>query len=325
MGIFVTSIQSVLAILIMIAVGYFTQGLNWFDDNFSGSISKLIMKVALPASIFMAMMQFFKPDQLAKLSTGLIYTIISILVGYLVSWLEIKAFKVPRGRRGLMMTAINGANTVFIGMPLNVALFGEISVPYLLVYYIVNTVIIWTLGIWIIAADDPTVNQKDGKKVNFDLNHLIPAPLWGFIVALPFVYIPWLKTHLLVNFVSMTLTDVGGLVTPLSLIYIGIMLKKFGISSIKFDFHLILTLIGRFIISPIIMAVIVFAGLKFGVQMNGIFQKTLIIQAATPSLAVLPILASNYHGDVKFATNVVVATSVLFIVVVPVIMVIQSI
>jgi hypothetical protein len=39
----------------------------------------------------------------------------------------------------------------------------------------------------------------------------------------------------------------------------------------------------------------------------------------------LPILASNYHGDVKFATNVVVATSVLFIVVVPVIMVIQSI
>ncbi|MFT8867483.1 AEC family transporter, partial [Liquorilactobacillus nagelii] len=72
MGVFVTSIQSVLAILIMIAVGYFTQGLNWFDDNFSGSISKLIMKVALPASIFMAMMKFFKPDQLAKLSTGLI-------------------------------------------------------------------------------------------------------------------------------------------------------------------------------------------------------------------------------------------------------------
>lgn len=45
----------------------------------------------------------------------------------------------------------------------------------------------------------------------------------------------------------------------------------------------------------------------------------------TQGLNWLPILASNYHGEVKFATNVVVATSVLFIVVVPVIMVIQSI
>lgn len=325
MNVFVTSIQSVLAILIMIAIGYFTQGLGWFDEKFSGSISKLIMKVALPASIFMAMMKYFKPDQLAKLSSGLVYTIISILVGYVISWLEIKAFKVPRGRRGLMMTAINGANTVFIGMPLNIALFGQISVPYLLVYYIVNTIIIWTLGVWVIAADDPTIDKKKGQKVKFDLSHLIPAPLWGFIVALPFIYIPWLKTHLLVNFVSMTLTDVGGLVTPLSLIYIGIILKQFGISSIKIDFHLILTLIGRFIISPVIMAVIVFAGLKMGIQMNGIFHKTLIIQAAIPTLAVLPILASNYHSDVKFATNVVVATSTLFIVVVPVIMVLQSI
>lgn len=324
MSVFITSIQSVLAIVIMIAIGYVTQGFGWFDEKFSGSISKLIMKVALPASIFMAMMKFFNPSQLANLSTGLIYTILSILIGYVLAYLEVRLFHVPHGRRGLMMTAINGANTVFIGMPLNVALFGQVSVPYLLVYYIVNTVIIWTLGIWVIAGDDPTINRGNGQHAQFDWHHLIPAPLWGFIVALPFVYIPWLKEHLLVSFVTMTLSDVGGLVTPLSLIYIGIMLRKFGIASIRFDFHLILTLLGRFVISPIIMVLIVVAGMHMGVHINSIFQQTLIIQAATPSLAVLPILATTYHSDVKFATNIVVATSVLFIVVVPIIMVLQS-
>ncbi|CAM2829300.1 AEC family transporter [Fructilactobacillus fructivorans] len=322
MAIFITSIQSVLAIVIMIAVGYITQGLGWFKESFSGSISKIIMKVALPCSIFVAMLKYFHPEQLANLSTGLIYVVLAILLGYVVSWIEVKLFRVKKGRRGLMMTGINGANTVFIGMPLNIALFGEISVPYLLVYYIVNTIIIWTLGVWVIAADDPTA--KDGSKAKFDWHHLIPAPLWGFIVAIPFLYILWLQEHLLVNFVQTTLTDLGALVTPLALIYIGIMLRSFGLKNMHFDKDVILTLVGRFVISPLIMAAIIFVGFKVGVSMVPTFSKTLIVQAATPSLAVLPILAQTYHGDVKFATNIVVSTSVLFIIVIPIIMLIMG-
>lgn len=325
MSIFLTSIQSVLAIVLMIAVGYYGQQKGWFDEKFSGSLSKLIMKISLPASIFMAMMKFFNPTKLATLSMGVIYTIISILVGYVVAWIFVRVVKVQRGRRGLMMTAINGANTVFIGMPLNVALFGQISVPYLLTYYIVNTVIIWTLGVWVIAGDDPTIDRDGGNKASFDWHHLIPTPLWGFIIALPFIYIPgWENALMKLTFATTALTDIGALVTPLSLIYIGIMLKRFGILNMHFDGNVICTLLGRFVISPIIMAIIIFCGLHVGVHMNDVFQQTLIIQAATPSLAVLPILANTYHGDVKFATNIVVSTSVLFIVVVPIIMVLQN-
>ena len=69
------------------------------------------------------------------------------------------------------------------------------------------------------------------------------------------------------------------------------------------------------------MACIILLGLPtLGWSMAPIFQKTLIIQAATPALAVLPILANTYHSDVKFATNIVVSTSTLFIIVVPIIM-----
>lgn len=37
-------------------------------------------------------------------------------------------------------------------------------------------------------------------------------------------------------------------------------------------------------------------------------------------LAVLPILAKEAHGDVKYATDVVVMSTVLFVVVVPILM-----
>lgn len=323
MTIFWTSIQSVLAIMFMIAIGYFADQKNWFDQQFSKSLSKIIMQVALPASIFMSMMEHFKPNQLANLSIGLIYSILSISIGLLLASLIVSSLKVSKGRRGLMITAMNFANTVFIGMPLNEALFGTISIPYLLVYYIINTIMLWTVGVWIIAADDPTINSK-GQKVKFDWHHLIPAPIWGFIVALPFIFIPWLKTHLLVSFVTTTLSKIGGLVTPLSLIYIGIMLSNFGLKNIKFDRSVIVTLFGRFVTAPVIMTILIFIGAQVGLTVIPVFYKTLIIQAATPTFAVLPVLATTYHSDVQFATNIVVTSSVLFIIVVPIVMLIMG-
>ena len=51
-----------------------------------------------------------------------------------------------------------------------------------------------------------------------------------------------------------------------------------------------------------------------------LMRETFIVQAATPALAVLPILANEAHGDVKYATDIVVMSKVLFIVVVPILM-----
>lgn len=51
-----------------------------------------------------------------------------------------------------------------------------------------------------------------------------------------------------------------------------------------------------------------------------LMREKFIVQAATPALAVLPILANEAHGDVKYATDIVVMSTVLFIVVVPILM-----
>ncbi|WZK65885.1 hypothetical protein V3472_12050 [Lacticaseibacillus rhamnosus] len=53
------------------------------------------------------------------------------------------------------------ANTIFIGLPLNLALFGDKAVPYFLMYYVVNTVSTWTVGAFIMAWDDPTQEKAE--------------------------------------------------------------------------------------------------------------------------------------------------------------------
>lgn len=319
MNVFLSSVSSVLTILIMIAVGYFCEAKGMLSAHFSGSISKLLMNVALPISIFTAMLNDFDLSTIVKLSVGLLFSIISTIVTVILAWLMVKLLKIRKGRRGITIMAITAPNTLFIGVPLNLSLFGETSIPYVLVYYIVHIFLIWTLGVYLIAIDDPT---QDNVKVGFNWHNLLPAPVWGLIISLPFVLIPSLGKLLKnITFITTSLTDLSGLVTPLALIYIGIMLKQFGIKNMTFDKDVIWTYVGRFIFVPLLTILLLWIGNAYFMNIGDVFTQTLIIQAALPALAVVPILADQYHGDVKYATNIVVSTSVLFIIVIPVLMV----
>lgn len=106
----------------------------------------------------------------------------------------------------------------------------------------------------------------------------------------------WLLLDLpLPTLVDKTFSMVGGVVTPLSLIYIGI------------------------VFAPAVMIVIMMM-FKGAMDIPSVEQGTLIIQAAAPGLAVLPILVGEAKGDVEYATNVVTTSTVLFVIVVPILM-----
>ena len=309
MSLFLTSITSIIPIIAIIVLGYILQVKGWFGDAFGPNLSRLIMNVALPASIFVSVMKYLTLDKLISLSGGLLYTFVAFILGYIVAYIAVVLFKVRPGRRGTMINTFVNANTIFIGLPLNVALFGDQALPYFLIYYITNTISTWTLGVYLMTSDSKSGQSKKASK--FDWKKLLPAPLVGFLVALLFLIL----RISIPDFATNTLTYVGNIVTPLSLIYIGIVLAKAGLKTITFDKDTIVTLVGRFILAPLIMLLV----LKFfAPNMETVEFKTFMIQSATPALAVLPILANQGKGDVEFSTNVVTLSTVLFIVVIPI-------
>lgn len=309
---FLTSLESILSIILIILLGYILKEKKWFDDGFSSNVSRLIMNVALPASIFVSVLKYLTIEKLISLSGGLIYTFLSVIMGYIIAWIMVKILKVKSGRRGTFINTVVNANTIFIGLPLNIALFGNESLPYFLVYYITNTVSTWAFGVILIENDNP---EKTKTKKGFNWKKLLPPPLLGFLVALIFLVfkIP------VPDFIHSALTYTGNIVTPLSLIYIGIVLSDAGLKSIHFDKDTIFALLGRFIISPCIMVILIILGTKISGTMPALESKTYIIQASAPALAVLPILANESNGDVKYAINVVTTSTVLFAIVVAVI------
>lgn len=310
MKIFITSIESIIPIIAIIVLGYILQNRGWFGENFGANLSHLIMNIALPASIFVSVMKYLTFDKLLTLSEGLIYTFGAFVLTYISAYICVKLFNVRTGRRGTMINTFVNANTIFIGLPLNIALFGNEALPYFLIYYITNTISTWTLGIYLMTSDSKSAKNKSSSK--FDWKKLMPPPLIGFLVSLVFLIfkIP------IPGFATSTLTYIGNIVTPLSLIYIGITLAKAGLKTIKFDRDTIITLIGRFILGPVVMFAILSLTAK---NMPTDEFKTFVVQSAAPALAVLPILASQGNGDVEFSTNVVTLSTILFMVVVPIV------
>ena len=307
---FLTSLESIIPIIALIVLGYFLQVRGWFHNDFGNDLSKLIMNVAMPVSIFVSVLKYLTLEKLISLSGGLIYTFVAFALGYIVAFLSVKAFKVAPGRRGTVINTFVNANTIFIGLPLNIALFGDDALAYFLIYYITNTISTWTLGVFLMTSDSKSGKKK--QESHFDWKKLLPAPLLGFIVSVVFLVI----NIPLPNFVSSTLGYVGGLTTPLSLVYIGIVLAKAGIKTIRFDKDSIVALVGRFIVATVLM----FAVLKLMAPgMVTAEYQTFMIQSATPALAVLPILANQGDGDVEFSTNIVTLSTVLFVIVIPII------
>lgn len=307
---FLTSLESIIPIIALIVLGYFLQVRGWFHNDFGNDLSKLIMNVAMPVSIFVSVLKYLTLEKLISLSGGLVYTFVAFALGYIVAFLSVKAFKVAPGRRGTVINTFVNANTIFIGLPLNIALFGDDALAYFLIYYITNTISTWTLGVFLMTSDSKSGKKK--QESHFDWKKLLPAPLLGFIVSVVFLII----NIPLPSFVSSTLGYVGGLTTPLSLVYIGIVLAKAGIKTIRFDKDSIVALVGRFIVAPVLM----FAVLKLMAPgMVTAEYQTFMIQSATPALAVLPILANQGDGDVEFSTNIVTLSTVLFVIVIPII------
>lgn len=310
--IFLTSLGSIFPIIVMIAIGYILRKRHWFHHTFSENVSKLITNVALPCSIFYSVLKYLDMNVLKELSNRLIFTFASVIIGYITAYIVIKIFKIRRGRRGVFYNAVVNANTIFIGLPLNMALFGEQASKYYLMYYITNTISIWTLG-YILLENDSTEEKE--SKGGFNPKKLLSPPLIAFVAAFIVLVLGISVPKPLVE----TTKYLGNIVTPLALLYIGIVLADAGLHSINFDLDTILALLGRFVFSSIVMVALLKVTGQF-MQLDSLEIKTFVIQSAAPVFAALPILTNQTEGDIEYATNVVTTSTILFVVVIPVLM-----
>lgn len=316
--IFMEVLLGIFPIFAIIGIGYKLQGAHWFSTSFSAELSRLIMKIALPASIFTSVIRQLDASKLASFGGGLVLGGAAILLSYAAGFLLCRLFKVRHGRRGTFINTFANANTIFIGMTLNLALFGPQGESAFLAYYVLNTLSTWAFGSFLITGDPTEAGSLQERNPKSTLKQVLSPPLLAFFAALLLIL-----GNVGIPVAVLTTTQyLGSLVTPLALLYIGIVLYHAGLASLRMDRDTALALVGKFAVAPFAMILVLMAAAQGGVTLDATEKGTFIMQSAVPALTVLPVLAHEGKGDVHYATSLVAFSTLLFAGVAPVMMLI---
>ena len=301
-------LQGIFEILFMIGIGFVLSKKGWFGPDTSAILTRLIMKVALPLFMICQLERDFTHDLLLRIAPDLALPFLSILLAYVVGRAAAAALHIRRERQGIFITCFFVANTIFIGLPVNLALFGTQSVPSVMLYYMANTTMFWTLGIYHI------VNDSTGGQGNMPLFSLqtvkkvFSPPLVAFLIGLALI----MADIKLPEFLHVSFQYVGNLATPLSLIVIGIEMSSLPLRSVQWDRDLIGALAGRFIVCPLC----VLALLPF-VSVTPMSAQVFTMQASMPAMTQMTVVAKAVGADVKYATEISFITVVLGLIVIP--------
>ena len=312
MDIFLRSISGILVILGMILVGFVIGEKGWFDDKSRGLLAKLVTQVALPCYMLYTITQRFTAADLLIMLPALRFPALSMVILLGIATAVARIFAVRQDRRGLFISMFFNSNTIFVGLPINQALFGDASIPYVLIYYMCNTTFFWTLGTYLIQRDGEGEAQFDLKT---SLKKVFSPPLMGFLLGLVLVMLQ-IK---LPAFLASDLQYLGNLTTPLSMIFIGLSVSHVGVKQLVLGKDQLLILLGRFLVAPLLMASIV-----YWVPLPSLMKQVFIIQSAMPVMTNAPVVARLYGADSDYAAVMVTETTLATMVVIPFLMLLMA-
>lgn len=311
MTIFLHSLSGVIVILVMIVLAWALTRKGWFSDDYAKITARLVTQVALPAYMVVTISGQFHKQQLLSLLPDLRFPLISMLVLFALSFPLAHVFRVQPQHHGLWRSMFFNSNTVFIGLPINMALFGSRSLPDVLVYYMANTFLFWTLGVYLIKRDGL------GEDAHFSLwgalKKLFSPPLLGFILGVILVLLEWHLPQWLMS----DLSYVGGLTIPLSMFFIGMTLGRFHLSQLRASWDMLGILAGRFLFAPALMFLLVAP-----VQAPLLLKQVFVLQSAMPVMTNAPVVAKLYGADADYAALMVTVSTLLSMLVIPILMVI---
>ena len=314
LSIFLNSISGILIILIIIALGFVLTRRGWFNDQSAKLIAKIVTQIALPCYMLATITGKFTAPLLLRTLPDLRFPVVSMIILFALSIVVAQVLRIRKYHRGLFESMFFNSNTVFIGLPINMALFGPKSLPYVLVYYMANTTFFWTLGVFLIQRDG---NRNAKFSLKQAVRKVLSPPLLGFILAVILVLLHGEFRWLVIpNFLNTDFEYIGGLTIPLSMIFIGIEIGKSNLRSFKFSRRNWGILLGRFLCAPVLMSLLViFTGMPL------LMKQVFIIQAAMPVMTNAPVVSDLYDADAKYASISVTETTVLSLIVIPIIMI----
>lgn len=305
---FLHSVSSVTIILLLTAIGYVCSALGWIHEDTKSFLSKFLMRLAVPVVCMYSLSSNLTREMLAASGLFLLVPAIATALLLAAAYLAGRLLKLPRGQLGVFMTMCAMSNSMFIGYPMCVELFGEACTPYVMMFYFVNTSFVQIFGMALIRYS----GGRERLSLRNTLLSLLKAPttIGLFIGVLLVVFDVRLPSVIMscAGYVNNT-------VTPLALLLTGHIIYGIGLRELRLTPTLGAAMIGRFLLSPLLSLALCLA---FGV--TGLGRNVIVVQMAMPVVTQTVVAAAEYGADDRLAAQGAALSTIACFVVTPVLM-----
>ena len=289
---FFNALSAVFVIFLILSLGYWLGHVGWLTASEKKFISKYVVNVAVPVNCVTGVLKNFTRAEL--FDAGKMVMVAAIVVGLslLLSAGVASLLKLPRNRWGVFVAMAGISNTMFIGMPVTNQLFGAVSLPYMMMYYLFSTIYTQTAAVMLC---EHAGSKPSGKKPNVlgVLKDLVKKPpIIGVAVAFGCLLLDMQPPAVLMSAMSY----LSGSVIPLALIYSGFILYEVGLKNLRFLPGLPAMLLIRLFLAPVIC---------FGVcrllGVTGLAQEVFVVMAGLPVVSQITVLAGAYGADEQYS------------------------
>lgn len=312
--IFITALNAVAPIVLMIALGYFLRQKGMLGEGFLKNGNKLVFKLCLPSMLFV---NIYSIESLADIHWDIVlYGSAALCLIFLLGLgIALMTTPVPK-RRGVVLQCSFRSNFAIIGLPLAAALGGgqgEIAAA------VMSSATVPLMNILAVVALSLFVQENgkiSAKKILLDIvkNPLIQGVALGMLCLV----LRWAQTAIWgevifsldrqTKFVYTVLTWLKNITTPLALLVLG---GQFVFSAVKeLKREIIVSTACRLILAPAIGITGAYLASRLGLVACGPAEyPALVALFASPVAVSSAIMASEMKNDEQLATQLVVWTT----------------
>lgn len=203
--------------------------------------------------------------------------------------------------RILTVGAVLG-NVGFLGMPVVASVFP--GVPIVLVYSSINVMsmnlIVFTIGTFMITNDKKYISVKNAILNPTTIAIIISLPLFIFGIHFP-------------ETIESGIGLLGKMVTPICMLILGMRLSEAKLKAIFTRPFVYATCLLKLVVFPIVAFLLV----HWIPWINDACKTTVVVLAMTPAGAIIQSLSELYECEQEFAANVVLLTTIISVVTIP--------
>ena len=290
--------------LILIIFGILAVKFGILDEHSLGSVSKLVMRMALPAYIFINTAEGATRQGLAESLLVIPLAIALYLMLFLLSLLLEKVFHLKGNRSHVFRAIVMFGNVGFMGIPLVVELYPDTALLYISLFTILDQGLFWTYGV---SLTKPQSDQKEKVSLK-NLKNLLSPALVAIVGATILVL---LNVHLPKLLIT-TLSKLGASSMPLSLLYIGGMLSMTDVRKVLRCGELYAEIGLKMLVLPLVFFMVMKL-LNVPADMAG----TMTFLTGLPAINMVEMLSKNNGSDGDYAVCAVMMTTIACLITLP--------